>query len=217
MLLPTLEPIGTETSRASTNPESGAEQDSVELDPNQLQPFCFQHHFTDAMLMGADVKIVGKYLDTHQGWFTRCAQPMQVEAIGRDGYALTIGKFNSFGYAVEPKIGLELLPQDSGVYRIQTIAIPDYQPPGYEVSFNAEMRLVETVAGTQLGTKVDWNLDLSVRIQFPKFIHKLPKRAIQNTGDGLLKQIVNQVSRRLTHKVQQDFHGNLGLKIPKKG
>jgi Protein of unknown function (DUF1997) len=217
MLLPTLEPIVTETSGSLTNPESVAAQDPVELDPNQPQPFCFQHHFTDAMLMGADVKTVSKYLDTHQGWFTRCAQPMQVVSIGRDGYALTIGKFNSFGYAVEPKIGLELLPQNSGVYRIQTIAIPDYQPPGYEVSFNAEMRLIETLAGTQLGTKVDWNLDLRVSIQFPKFIHKLPKRAIQSTGDGLLKQIVTQVSRRLTHKVQQDFHGNLGLKIPKKG
>jgi hypothetical protein len=217
MLLPTLEPVSTETSGALTNPELAAQQDLAELDPNQLQPFCFQHHFTDAMLMGSDVKTVSKYLDTHQGWFTRCAQPMQVEAIGRDGYALTIGKFKSFGYAIEPKIGLELLPQDRGVYRIQTIAIPDYQPPGYEVSFNAEMRLVEMLAGTQLGTKVDWNLDLRVSIQFPKFIHKLPKGAIQKTGDGLLKQIVTQVSRRLTHKVQQDFHGNLGLKIPKKG
>jgi hypothetical protein len=214
MLLPTLEPIDTETS-AVTDPEFIAKQNSREIDPNQPQPFCFQHHFTDAMLMGADVNTVSKYLDTHQGWFTRCARPMEVEAIGRNGYALTIGRFNSFGYAVEPKIGLELLPQDSGVYRIQTIAIPNYQPPGYEVSFNAEMRLVDTLAGTQLGTKVDWHLDLSVWIQFPQFIYKLPKRAIQSTGDGLLKQIVTQVSRRLTHKVQQDFHDNLGLKIPK--
>ncbi len=216
MLLTTVEKNSPETSSPLTNPEL-EQQNLVEIDPHQPQPFCFQHHFTDAMLMGADIKAVGKYLDTHQGWFTRCAQPMQVQQLGRNGYALTIGKFNSFGYAIEPKIGLELLPQDSGVYRIQTIAIPDYQPPGYEVSFNAEMRLVETVAGMELGTKVDWDLLLKVSIQFPKFIHKLPKRVIQNTGDGLLKQIVTQVSRRLTHKVQQDFHGNLGVKIPKKG
>ncbi len=215
MLLPTLEPIGTETS-ALIDPELIVKQNSRDRDPNQPQPFCFQQHFTDAMLMGADIKTVSKYLDTHQGWFTRCARPMAVEAIGSNGYALTIGKFNSFGYAVEPKIGLELLPQDNGVYRIQAIAIPDYQAPGYEVSFNAQMCLIETLAGTQLGTKVDWNLDLSVWIQFPQFIYKLPQRVVQSTGDGLLKQIVTQVSRRLTHKVQQDFHGNLGLKIPKK-
>jgi hypothetical protein len=217
MLLTTVEQNSPEISSPLTNLELEQQQNLVEIDPNRPQPFCFQHHFTDAMLMGADIKTVGKYLDSHQGWFTRCAQPMQVEQLGRNGYALTIGKFKSFGYAIEPKIGLELLPQDSGIYRIKTIDIPNYQPPGYEVSFNAEMRLVETVAGTQLGTKVDWNLDLMVSIQFPKFIHKLPKRAIQNTGDGLLKQIVTQVSRRLTHKVQQDFHGNLGVKIPKKG
>lgn len=217
MLLTTVEKNSPETSSPPTNPELEQQQNLVEIDPNQPQPFCFQHHFTDAMLMGADIKTVGKYLDSHQGWFTRCAQPMQVAQLGRNGYALTIGKFSSFGYAIEPKIGLELLPQDSGIYRIQTIAIPDYQPPGYEVSFNAQMRLVETVAGMELGTKVDWNLVLRVSIQFPKFIHKLPKRVIQSTGDGLLKQIVTQVSRRLTHKVQQDFHGNLGVKIPKKG
>jgi hypothetical protein len=179
------------------------------------QPFCFNNRFTDAMLMGADVKTVGKYLDAHQGWFTRCAQPMQVSAIGQNGYALTIGRFDSCGYVIEPKIGLELLPPESNVYRIQTIEIPEYTPPGYAVSFNAQMRLVEVVNGDKLLTKVDWDLDLNVYIQFPKFIYKLPTNVIQGTGNKMLKQIVAGVSKRLTHKVQQDFHGNLGLKIPK--
>jgi hypothetical protein len=190
-------------------------QDLKSLEACQIQPFVFSYRFTDAMPMGADLHTVGKYLDAHQGWFTRCAHPMQVSAIGQNGYAITIGNFGSCGYMVEPKVGLELLPQQSGIYRIRTIAIPDYTPPGYEVSFNAQMRLVEAVNGTTLGTKVEWDLDLSVQIQFPKFIHKLPKKVIQGTGDNVLKQIVTQVSRRLTHKVQQDFHGHLGLKIPK--
>jgi Protein of unknown function (DUF1997) len=191
------------------------QQDLKSIEASPHQPFGFSYRFTDAMLMGADLKTVGKYLDAHQGWFTRCAHPMQVNSLGQNGYAITIGKFNSCGYVVEPKVGLELLPQESGVYRIRTINIPDYTPPGYEVSFNAQMRLVETINGTTLGTKVEWDLDLSVYIQFPKFIYKLPKKVIQGTGDNVLKQIVTQVSRRLTHKVQQDFHGNLGLKIPK--
>jgi hypothetical protein len=192
------------------------QQESSSIDISQVQPFCFSYHFTDAMPMGADVKTVGKYLDAHQGWFTRCAQPMQVNPIGQNSYALTIGKFDSCGYTVEPKIGLELLPQESGVYRIKTVTIPDYTSTGYEVIFNAQMRLVETVDGTKkLGTRVEWDLDLSVSIQFPKFIYKLPQKFIQGTGDRVLKQIVNQVSRRLTHKVQQDFHGNLGVKVPK--
>jgi hypothetical protein len=214
MPVTTLEKNSEKQSSIVMNPEL-ERQDLVSAAASQLQPFCFSYRFTDAMLMGADVKTVGKYLDAHQGWFTRCALPMTANQLGKNGYALTIGKFNSFGYAVEPKIGLELLPQDSGVYRIKTIAIPDYTPPGYEVSFNAQMRLVETVEGDVLGTKVDWDLDLHIYIQFPKFIHKLPTGVIQGTGDKLLKQIVNRVSKQLTHKVQQDFHGNLGLKIPK--
>jgi hypothetical protein len=190
-------------------------QDLVSIDTDRPQPFCFSYRFTDAMLMGADVKTVGKYLDAHQGWFTRCAHPMTVKPIGQNGYDLTIGKFDSFGYFVEPKIGLELLPQESAVYRIRTVDIPDYNPLGYEVSFNAEMRLVETVDGDRLGTKVDWDLDLHVYIQFPKFIYKLPTKMIQGTGDKVLKQIVSRVSRQLTHKVQEDFHGSLGVAIPK--
>ena len=89
------------------NPEL-ERQDLVLIDADRLQPFCFSHRFTDAMLMGADVKTVGKYLDAHQGWFTRCAHPMGVNALGNNGYDLTIGRFNSFGYVVEPKVGLDL-------------------------------------------------------------------------------------------------------------
>jgi hypothetical protein len=214
MPVTTLEKNPEKQSSVVTNPEL-EQHDLVSTDIKQLQPFCFSYRFTDAMLMEADVNTVAKYLDVHQGWFTRCAHPMTASQLGKNGYALTIGKFSSFGYAVEPKIGLELLPQDSGVYRIKTVEIPDYTPPGYEVSFNAQMRLVEAVNGDRLGTKVDWDLDLNIYIQFPKFIYKLPTGVIQGTGDKLLKQIVNRVSRQLTHKVQQDFHGNLGLKIPK--
>ncbi|WP_310482519.1 DUF1997 domain-containing protein [Chamaesiphon sp. VAR_48_metabat_403] len=214
MPVTTLEKTTEKQNSIVMNPEL-EQQDLVSADLKQLQPFCFSYRFTDAMLMGADVKTVAKYLDAHQGWFTRCAHPMTASPVGKNGYALTIGKFGSFGYTVEPKIGLELLPQDSGVYRIKTIAIPDYTAPGYDVSFNAQMRLVETVDGDTLGTKVEWDLDLHIYIQFPKFIYKLPTGVIQGTGDKLLKQIVNRVSKQLTHKVQQDFHGNLGLKIPK--
>jgi Protein of unknown function (DUF1997) len=214
MPVTTLEKNSEKTSSVLMNPEL-VQRDLVSVDAQQLQPFCFSYHFTDAMLMGSDIRTVGKYLDAHQGWFTRCAHPMNVDAIGKNGYALTIGKFNSFGYMIEPKVGLELLPQASGIYQIRTIDIPNYTPPGYEVSFNAQMRLVEIVDGNQLGTKVDWDLELSVYIQFPKFIHKLPTGVIQGTGDKLLKQIVSRVSRRLTHKVQQDFHGNLGLRMPR--
>jgi Protein of unknown function (DUF1997) len=214
MPVTTLEKNSEKTSSVLMNPEF-EQRDLLLADPDRLQPFCFSYHFTDTMPMGADVKTVGKYLDTHQDWFTRCAHPMQVNAIGKNGYALTVGKFNSFGYIIEPKVGLELLPHEDRVYRIRTIEVPDYTPPGYEVSFNAQMRLVETVNGDRLGTKVDWDLDLKVYIQFPKFIRKLPAKVIQGTGDNLLKQVVSRVSRRLTHKVQQDFHGNLGLKIPR--
>ncbi|KJH73320.1 DUF1997 domain-containing protein [Aliterella atlantica] len=170
-------------------------------------PTRFSGQFADCMEMRAPVQKVAEYLDVHQEWFCRCAQPMKVEPINENGYALVIGRFGAFGYDVEPKVGLELLPAENNVYRIKTIAIPNYVAPGYDVDFKAVMELVEHGEVT----KVEWKLDLNVDVQFPKFIHRLPKSVVKNTGDRLLNQIVRQVSRRLTVKVQADFYKSLGV------
>jgi Protein of unknown function (DUF1997) len=201
-----------DTERSLAQSEQSSIQ-TVEMASDSIRS-CFANTFADTMAMNADIKTVAQYFDRHQDWFIRCAQPMQVEALGHNGYAITVGRFNSFGFVVEPKVGLELLPQKANSYPIKTIAIPDYQPPGYEVDFNATMHLVEVVKKDQLLTQVDWTLDLAVYIQFPKFIHKLPQAMIQKTGDKLLQQIVKQVSKRLTLKVQKDFHGETGLSMP---
>lgn len=192
------------------------------------EPTQFHSRFIDHMELYADAGTVAGYFDVHQEWFRRCAHPMAAEPIGDTGYALVIGRFGSFGYEVEPKIGLNLLPQNAGVYRIETIAVPDYESLGYEVDFKAAMELVEIqpdesdhpemLQGTDLTqvTRVQWDLDLTVTIQFPRFIHALPKSLIQSTGDQLLKQIVRQVSNRLTRKVQDDFHRTYAIALPKR-
>lgn len=182
--------------------------------PEVNEPVWFRTKFVGCMEMHADAQIVAQYFDAHEGWFRRCAQPMKADPIGQTGYALTIGRFGSFGYQVEPKVGLDLLPQEEGVYRIKTIPVPDYTPPGYEVDFQAVQILVEVPATEENAysttlTRVEWNLDLSVGINFPKFIRALPLATIQSTGERVLAQIVKQVSRRLTYKVQEDFHTSL--------
>ncbi|HEY9875747.1 MAG TPA: DUF1997 domain-containing protein [Candidatus Obscuribacterales bacterium] len=199
---------------------------SIELDniaaeaPSSVEPMRFSSHFVDCMEMYAAPETVAKYLDDHQGWFSRCAHPMKVEPLGQNGYALVIGRFGAFGYQVEPKVGLDLLPPEEGIYRILTIPVPNYVAPGYEVDFNAKMQLVEASVNSSdvpsAMTRVEWELDLAVDLQFPKFIYKLSKSLLQSTGDNLLCQIVGQVSRRLTHKVQQDFHTSLGIPFPPK-
>jgi Protein of unknown function (DUF1997) len=198
---------------------------------SEHEPTSFHGSFASCMEMYSDAATVARYLDEHQAWFPRCAQPMATELISQNGYALTIGRFGSFGYEVEPKIGLDLLPQDHGIYRIQTIPIPGYEPPGYDVDFQAALQLVEVAPDEAVRTlfqrarinqmpgcmtRVEWELDLKVIIQFPRFIHALPKSLVQNTGDQLLNKIVREVSRRLTHKVQEDFHTTTGAAFPKK-
>ena len=145
---------------------------------------------------------------------------MQVSPISTNGYLLTLGRFGNFGFDVEPTIGLELLPQSQGVYRIITVPIPagEASLEGlYEVEFNASLQLQEpsaTPGDNQTFTLVRWELDLSVWIQLPGVITLLPDSLVQSSGDHLLTQIVRQVSRKLTWKVQEDFHASHGLECP---
>ena len=90
--------------------------------------------------MAASPTTVGDYLNRHQGWFPRCASPMQVSPISDHGYALVVGHYSVLGYEVEPKVGLYLAPLEQRIYRIDTIPIPDYEPPGYDVDFKAIFR-----------------------------------------------------------------------------
>jgi hypothetical protein len=174
-------------------------------------PVSFHSHFQGCMDLKGDRPTVMRYLDAHQGWFTRCAPPMQVTPLTDNGYEITIGRFGSHGFEVEPKIGLHLLPQEEGVYRIETLTLPQDAHQHYQVDFQASLQVVEEGDSNSPCSRVEWQLDLGVKIQFPRFIYRLPMNLIQYTGDRILTQIVRQVSRRLTAKVQADFHKTQGL------
>ncbi len=168
----------------------------------------FSSKFDGRMALKGDIPTVMAYLDNHSGWFCRCAQPMTVEPLNNNGYLITVGRFGSHGFEVEPKIGLHLLPQNKGVYRIETLHQSGGAHDCYEVDFQAELELVEAPESTLEAplTHVQWTLNLGVDIQFPRFIYRLPMKLIRYTGDQVLAQIVRQVSKRLTAKVQDDFH-----------
>ncbi|MDJ0733267.1 MAG: DUF1997 domain-containing protein [Nostocaceae cyanobacterium] len=215
------QPLSTSEPVLSVTSDLVEELEEVTLGTSLLTPTQFYSRHQDSMTMYAPATAVAEYLNTHSCWFTRCAEPMKVQPLGENGYALVIGHYGAFGYNVEPKIGLELLPPESGVYRIRTIPIPDYQPPGYDVDYRASLQLVESKGDSTANfsgemTLVEWELDLTVNIHFPKFIQRLPKSLIQSTGDRLLNQIIRQVSRRLTRKVQVDFHRSLDIPFPLK-
>jgi hypothetical protein len=194
----------------------------------------FQTHFTGFMEMYSDANTVAEYLNAHEGWFCRCAQPMKVEPIGDNGYILAIGRFGSRGYEVEPKIAVVLHPPKEGIYWMNSIPVPGYQPSGYEVDYQASLELAEIplelgalgkgvffhqqeqLELTSTITRVQWELNLKVAVQFPKFVYKLPLPIIQSTGDRLLAQIIRQVSPCLTYKVQKDFHARHELPMPSK-
>jgi hypothetical protein len=169
------------------------------------------------MEMRADAEVVADYLDHHDGWFRRCAAPMKVLSLGHNSYALTLGRFGNFGFEVEPTIALELLPQSEGIYRIGTVSLAEGNgslQQVYDVDFNASLQLEQLTGEHGPTTEVLWELDLGVWIRLPALIGLLPESLVQSSGDHLLRQIVRQVSRKLTWKVQEDFHATHGLPCP---
>jgi hypothetical protein len=198
---------------ADTNPD-GLDPQLRLSDDSRVRGY--RSRFADVMEMRAPARVVAAYLDRHEGWFRRCAAPMQVTGLERNGYVLTLGRFGNFGFEVEPTIGLELLPQSEGVYRICTVPPERFQPglrELYDVQFNASLQLEENEASGAV-TEVRWELDLCVWIRLPAVIGLLPETLVQSSGDHLLRQIVRQISRRLTWKVQEDFHATHGLECP---
>ncbi|MEL6440440.1 MAG: DUF1997 domain-containing protein [Cyanobacteria bacterium J06621_8] len=193
--------------------------------------FAFAVSFQGRMDMYSDIETVAEYLNAHQIWFKRCAQPMKVEPLCENGYVLTVGKYGSFGYEVEPKMGVVLQPPVDRVYLMHTVPLDELADLGYGVEYNASMKLEEHTVDDPIAqrnkalltrprvlpsiiTKIDWQLDLQVEVEFPKFIAKLSSKLLQSTGDRLLAQIVRQVSPRLMYKVQQDFHSSYELPMP---
>ena len=191
----------------------------------------YASNFEDLMEMRAPAAVVAAYLDRHQSWFQRCAEPMRVCPLGEHGYSLTLGQFGNFGFELVPTIGLKLLPREQGIYSIVTVQEgQDGCTPQdlYDVDFSASLCLddcstdgcsdkdvsAEEVDRHVAHTLVRWQLDLRVWIRLPSMITMLPAGLVQSSGDLLLRQIVRQISRRLTWKVQEDFHTSHGIPCP---
>jgi len=189
---------------------------------SQRRPVVFQHRYVGYMDLLTDQKTAIAYLDDHPRWFRRCAKPLRAEPIGTTGYALGVGRVGAFGFYVEPQVGLDLLPQENGVYRIRTVPVPGMVDPGYEVDFNARMDLQEKEPPPELAdltprlTAIVWTLDLAVSLHFPEFVLRRSEGWILRTGNGVLAAVVKRVSMMLTAKVQADFHQSVGLVVPPK-
>jgi len=119
----------------------------------------------------------------HTG-FGRCAQPMNVEPIGKMATLLTIGRFGSFGLWSRTKNWLRIVA--SRAYAASTPI-----PPRLRSSRLQRSRLnscygvsVSCIWAIPRNHKSWGKIDLTVYIQFPKFM--LPKfHMVQTTGDRL--------------------------------
>jgi len=207
------------------------DRENQDKEIRENQPITFQTHFTGIMEMYSDSETVCNYLNDHRGWFVRCAEPMKAIPYGENGYTLIIGHYGAFGYNVEPQMSVILEPPRENHYTMYSISNPEFNHSGYQVNYRSEMTInpipitsaakgIEKayhrhkISPPEIITRINWCLDLFVTVSFPPFIYKLPMSVIYDTGDRLLRQIVKQVSPRLSYKVQKDFHSRFNLPIP---
>lgn len=205
-----------------------------DLDILDREPISFNTNFQGIMEMYSDAETITNYLNDHQGWFVRCAAPMKAEPFGENGYTLIIGHYGAFGYEVDPQMSVILEPSQDQNYVMYSVTNPAFNHPGYEVNYRSEMdikpiNINQAATGIEKAfqqanftslpeqiTRINWQLNLEVRVRFPDFIYRLPTNIITKTGDRLLTQIIKQVSPRLSYKVQKDFHTRFNLPIPPK-
>ena len=157
--------------------------------------------------------VVAAYLDDHQELVPRCASPMQVEAIDQKSYSLTLGRFGNFGFEVEPTIALRSCRSrkgSTGSKPCRRAASPwpagslrrRLPRPGCAGSPKQDTPHRAMGSGSQAsGSAAQGD-------------HHAAGSVVQSSGDHLLRQIVRQISRRLTWKVQEDFHATHGLSCP---
>jgi Protein of unknown function (DUF1997) len=72
-----------------------AEAEDTQTEADAGIPTKFYGRYSDFMEMYAPVHTVTEYLNSHTSWFSRCAEPMKVQQLGENGYALIIGRFGS--------------------------------------------------------------------------------------------------------------------------
>ncbi len=208
--------------------------ESLLPDDPERPPVHFVTNYRGSMEMYSSPDVVAEYLDNHAGWFHRCAHPMKVEPFTHQGYILTVGRFGTYGYEVEPRIAVLFDPPKNGKYPMYNVPIPGETHQGYVIDYKASMSLKdvpweEADQGIEKRfkkqgdcpiperiTRINWELHLKVLVQFPHFVYKLPHNFIRSTGDRLLSGVVRQISPRFTVKVQQDFHQLFNLPIPPK-
>lgn len=198
------------------------------------EPVCFKTCLEGMMDMYSHRENVAYYLNDHGGWFVRCASPMKAEPFGQNGYTLTIGNYASLGYKVQPKMSVVFDAYQHNSYLMYSVNNPEFNNETYEIDYKSIMTIeeyqsLEVVPNIhklyqqhgiddipEIITRINWKLDLEVKVKFPQFIYKLPNSLITKTGDRLLEQIVKQISPRLSYKVQKDFHSRFNIPIPPK-
>lgn len=174
----------------------------------------------------APAAMAAAYLDAHSDWLAPCVQPMRAEPLGAQGYLLTIGRFDAFGYRVEPQMAVVFESPQVGLYQFYNVPLTDQPPePLYKIHYQAAMQLQETNAAAvawgasnrviaPIVTRVDWYLNLTVTWQLPRLMAHVPRDWTQNLGETGLAQILQQMTPRLTQAVQQDFHQRHALLMP---
>ncbi|MEA5551511.1 DUF1997 domain-containing protein [Anabaena cylindrica UHCC 0172] len=168
-------------------------------------PYLFRNKSTGTIILQGNMEEVIKYIDNHSKWLAQCILPLKANLIERNAYSLNIGKIGALGYEIEPTVNLYMNQQSRGYYQIKTEPISGIDPNGYDVDFFSKIKLIDCSSGKQELTRIEWELILVTKLDFPAFILFLPIPLVQKTGDAVLSNIVKSVSDKFSEKISRNF------------
>ena len=182
---------------------------STALDVHKHGRLHLNSDYTGCFTLPGSPNSVSRYLDSHHEWFERCAHPMTVTSLGPSSYSLCPGRFKCLNFAVEPIVGIKLIPIADDVYQLQNSPLNHPTDESmYALDFCLSLQLSElheTASPAEVMTVINWELTVAIWAELPRVIRTMPKAIVRQAAMQLLNRIINQVTQRLTEKIKTDF------------
>ncbi|HEY9689923.1 MAG TPA: DUF1997 domain-containing protein [Coleofasciculaceae cyanobacterium] len=157
---------------------------------------------------------IAEYLQQPHRVAMAAAKPGRVTALGGDRYRLSVRPLAFAHLRFQPVVDLRVWADDAGIVRLRSLHC-DLQGleglgDGFKLDLFGQMRSVSTPTGDHLKGIVD----LSVHVELPPPLDRLPANAIHSAGQLLLTQVLVRMKHRLVERLTADYQTWAQAPIP---
>ncbi len=148
------------------------------------------------------------YLQEHQEWIDRCFKPLKVFPLSESTYKLQFFRIGGLGFELEPCFGVKIWSEENYMFRLSSIELPSDADLPYTVDCQSFFQLQDLPTAGM--TRVNWDLELDIWMELPRFLAAFPYNLVYNVGAQVVRQVTRRMSDRLTHNVCTDYYRSVG-------